>query len=113
MKDDILAGITHTELKPADKTKFQSMMATATLIVENIARKPGMDWDRRDAYRKMILGQPGDSLTKHEIAVCLAVSGAERSAILEVEAEVFHGLALQFGSDPGVQVVGKISNSLS
>lgn len=85
MTEDVLAGIIHKELTPADKTKFQSVMATATLTVEAVARRAGMEWERRDTYRKLILGQRGNEPTAHEVAVCRGVSNHERAAVQQVE----------------------------
>ncbi len=85
MSNDIFSGITHSELKTEEKNEFQEVMVTATLTVEAIARKNGMSWERRDIYRKFILGQHTEQMTACEVKVCKNVSEKEKNAIRKVE----------------------------
>jgi hypothetical protein len=85
MKDDILGGISHLDLTAEDKAKYQIIMVTATLAVHEVARMPGMDWDRRDIYRKVLIGKKIDDLTSHEIEVFKNLSIKVKNAVQEVE----------------------------
>ncbi len=86
MRDDILSGIEHRDLTATDKSKFHSLLATANLTIESLARKPGMNWERRDEYRKLVLGQKVPDATQQEVTTCRLLSDAEKAAVREVEA---------------------------
>lgn len=89
MRNDILSGVAHRDLSVTAKAKLHSTLATANLTIESLARKPGMDWERRDVYRKLVLGQKVPDATKHEITTCRLLSDPEKAAIREVEAVKF------------------------
>lgn len=82
---DVLSGIVHRDLLSREKDAIRKAVATANLTVESIARRPGMEWDKRDDYRKHILGLRV-SLTKHEVTVLKGINPAERDAIRGAEA---------------------------
>ncbi len=84
---DLLKQLNYRPLSNEEKDRFQTVLATGNLTVEALASKPGMEWGKRDTYRKVVLNR----LRKHpncspeEIALCNAISPEEKQAICAVE----------------------------
>ena len=82
---DLLKEVNYRPLSDWEKDHIHTIMATGNLTVEAIASKPGMEWSKRDAYRKVILGLKHSDCSPQEIAACRAISPEEKAAIIAVE----------------------------
>jgi len=87
MKDDLLIGTTYRPLPKGEKLRIQSILATGNLTIEALARRPGMTWEQRDTYRKIVVL----NLRSHpecepsEIAACRSLSRQEVAAVKAIE----------------------------